>query len=101
VLTTVYTDTGPASADGATWSVRFDPSDDDHVYALSGRGCCPLLESADRGLTWSNAGINATEVAIDRHGNVYVVSGLRDRVLRRVGEDWVDATFSLPVQRSR
>jgi hypothetical protein len=101
VLTTVYQDTGPGSADAGVWSVRFDPSDDDHVYALFGRGCCPLLESHDRGVTWSAAGIDATEVAIDGRGNVYAVSPSRDKVLRRVDNEWVDVTYSLPVQRSR
>jgi hypothetical protein len=52
-------------------------------------------------VTWSRAGIDANEVAVDPHGNVYVVSGARDRVLRRVGDEWVDVTYSLPVQRSR
>ena len=101
VLTTVYTDTGPGSPDFARWIIRFDPSDDDHVYVVFGSGCCPLLESRDRGVTWSRAGIDANEVAVDPHGNVYVVSGARDRVLRRVGDEWVDVTYSLPVQRSR
>jgi hypothetical protein len=100
VLTAVYTEPGPY-ADSTTWLIRFDPSDDDHVYALPGRGCCPLLESRDRGVTWKSAGIDATEVAIDSQGNVYVVSGARDQVLRRVGEEWVDVTYSLPVKRSR
>jgi hypothetical protein len=101
VMTTVYTDTGPGSADAGVWSVRFDPSDDDHVYAIFGRGCCALLESRDRGVTWSGTGIAATEIAVDALGNAYVVSGGRDAVLRRVGDEWVDVTNSLPVQRSR
>lgn len=101
VMTTVYTDTGPASADAGVWSVRFDPSDDDHVYAIFGSGCCALLESRDRGITWSDAGIHATEVALGPTGDVYVVSGGRDKVFRRVGDEWVDVTYSLPVQRAR
>jgi hypothetical protein len=101
VMTTVYTDTGPGSADAGVWSVRFDPSDDDHVYAIFGRGCCALLESRDRGVTWSETGIDAAEIAIDAMGNPYVVSGGRDKVLRRVGDEWLDVTYSLPVQHSR
>jgi hypothetical protein len=101
VITTVYTDTGPGSADAGVWSVRFDPSDDDHVYAIFGRGCCALLESRDRGVTWTGMGINATEVALAPNGEVYAVSGARDKVLRRVGDEWIDITYSLPVQRSR
>jgi hypothetical protein len=101
VMTTVYTDTGPGSADAGVWSVRFDPSDDDHVYAIFGRGCCALLESRDRGVTWSGTEIHATEIAVDALGNAYVVSGGRDAVIRRVGDEWVDVTDSLPVQRSR
>ena len=84
-----------------TWHVRFDPTDDDHVFLIHGFGCCPLLESRDRGVTWSAAGINATEVALDPQGNVFVVSGSGDKVLRRVGDEWIDITYSLPVQRSR
>jgi len=101
VLTTVYTDAGPGSADSAAWSIRFDPSDDDHVYVIFGRGCCPLLESRDRGLTWSETGIDATEVAIDSRGNAYAASSVR--ILRRVAgrAEWVDITGSLPVTRSR
>jgi hypothetical protein len=103
VLRTVYTDTGPGSPDSAAWSVTFDPSDDDHVYVVSGRGCCPLLESHDRGLTWSDAGVNAVGVTVDSRGNAYVIGGGRDRVLRRVAgrAEWVDITGSLPVTRSR
>ena len=97
VLTTVYTDTTRTSSDAARWMISFDPSDDDHVYVVFGSGCCALLESRDRGVTWSPAGIDANEVAIDSRGNVYVVSGLRDRVLRRVGDEWVDVTYTLPV----
>ena len=101
VLTTVYTDAGPGSADSAAWSIRFDPSDDDHVYVIFGRGCCPLLESRDRGLTWSETGIDSTEVAIDSRGNAYAASSAR--ILRRVAgrREWVDITGSLPVTRSR
>lgn len=101
VMTTVYTDTGPASPDAGVWSVRFDPNDDNHVYAIFGSGCCALLESRDRGVTWSETGVHATEIAVDALGNAYVVSGGRDAVLRRVGDAWVDVTYSLPVQRSR
>jgi hypothetical protein len=101
VITTVYTDLGPGSADAGVWSVRFDPSDDNHVFALFGRGCCALIESQDRGLTWSEAGINATEVAVDATGNVYALGSVREKVLRRVGHEWIDVTYSLPVQRSR
>jgi hypothetical protein len=84
-----------------TWDVRFDPTDDDHLLLIQGYGCCPLLESHDRGVTWSDAGIDATEVALGANGDLYAVSGARDKVLRRVGADWVDVTYSLPVQRSR
>jgi photosystem II stability/assembly factor-like uncharacterized protein len=101
VMTTVYSDTGPGSSDAGVWSVRFDPNDDDHVYAIFGRGCCALLESRDRGVTWSETGVHATEIAVDALGNAYVVSGSRDTVLRRVGDEWVDVTYSLPLQRSR
>jgi hypothetical protein len=101
VMRTVYTDGGPASPDAGVWSVRFDPNDDDHVYAIFGSGCCALLESRDRGVTWSETGVHATEIAVDALGNAYVVSGGRDTVLRRVGDEWVDVTYSLPVQRSR
>ena len=59
------------------------------------------LESRDRGVTWSETGVHATEIAVDALGNAYVVSGSRDAVLRRVGDEWVDVTYSLPVQRSR
>jgi len=101
VLRTVYTDTGPGSPDAARWIIRFDPSDDDHVYVVFGRGCCPLLESRDRGITWSETGIDATEVAIDSRGNAYAAGSVR--VLRRVAgrAEWVDITGSLPVTRSR
>jgi hypothetical protein len=98
---TVYTDRGPGSPDAARWIVSFDPNDGDHVFVIFGSGCCPLLESRDRGVTWSEAGINATELAVDPKGSVYVVGGLRDHVLRRVGDEWVDITYSLPVRRSR
>jgi len=91
----------PREGTNWSWRLRFDPSDPDHFFLVQGFGCCPLLESRDRGLTWSDAGIDATEVAIDPRGNVYVVSGGRDKVLRRVGTEWVDVTYSLPVQRSR
>jgi len=84
-----------------TWDVRFDPTDDDHLLLIQGSGCCELLESHDRGMTWTDAGINATEVALAPDGTVYAVSGARDKVLRRVGDEWVDVTYSLPVQRSR
>jgi hypothetical protein len=84
-----------------TWDLRFDPTDDDHLLLIQGFGCCPLLESRDRGLTWSEAGIDATEIAIGADGSVYAVSAYRDKVLRRVGDEWVDVTYSLPVQRSR
>jgi hypothetical protein len=101
VMTTVYTDTGPGSPDAGVWSVRFDPSDDDHIYAIFGSGCCALLESRDRGISWSETGVHATEIAVDALGNAYVVSSGRDTVLRRVGNEWVDVTYSLPVQKSR
>ena len=84
-----------------TWDVRFDPTDDNHLFLIQGFGCCALLESRDRGLTWVDAGINATEVALNPQGDVFVVSGARDKVLRRTGSDWVDITYTLPVQRSR
>jgi hypothetical protein len=84
-----------------TWEVRFDPTDDDHLLLIQGSGCCALLESYDRGVTWTDAGINATEVALAPNGDVYAVSGSRDKVLRRVGDKWLDITYSLPVQRSR
>jgi hypothetical protein len=84
-----------------TWDVRFDPTNDDHLLLIQGSGCCALLESHDRGLTWTDAGINATEVALAPDGTVYAVSGARDKVLRRVGDEWVDVTYSLPVERSR
>ena len=101
VLRTVYTDMGPGSPDSAAWSIRFDPSDDDHVYVVFGRGCCPLLESRDRGLTWSETGIDAAKVAIDSRGNAYASSSVR--VLRRIAgrAEWLDITGTLPVTRSR
>ncbi len=98
---TVYTDRGPASPDAARWIIAFDPSDDEHILVIFGSGCCALLESRDRGVTWSEAGINATDMSVAPDGSVYVVGGLRDRVLRRVGEEWVDVTYTLPVRRSR
>jgi hypothetical protein len=84
-----------------TWDIRFDPTDDDHLFLIQGFGCCPLLESRDRGVTWSNAGIDATEVAVGADGSAYAVSAYRDKVFRRVGDEWVDMTYSLPVQKSR
>jgi len=84
-----------------TWDVKFDPTDDDHVFLIQGSGCCPLLESRDRGLTWLDAGINAPQVAVAPNGDVYAVSSAWDKVLRRVGQEWADVTYSLPVQRSR
>lgn len=101
VLRPVYTDTGPGSPDSAAWSIKFDPSDDDHIYVIFGRGCCPLLESRDRGLTWSETGIDAARVAIDSRGNAYAASSVR--VLRRVAgrAEWVDITGTLPVTRAR
>ena len=96
-FTTVITKSGT----NWTWEVRFDPTDDDHLFLIQGSGCCAMLESRDRGVTWTDTGINATEVALAPNGEVYAVSGARDKVLRRVGEEWVDITYSLPVQRSR
>jgi hypothetical protein len=84
-----------------TWEVRFDPTDDYHLLLIQGFGCCPLLESRDRGVTWLDAGINAKEVAVAPNGDVYAVSGAWDKVLRRVGKDWADVTYTLPVHRSR
>jgi photosystem II stability/assembly factor-like uncharacterized protein len=84
-----------------TWDIRFDPTDDDHLFLIQGFGCCPLLESRDRGVTWSKAGIDATAVAVGPDGGVYAVSAYRDKVFRRIGDEWVDMTYSLPVQKSR
>ena len=84
-----------------TWDLKFDPTDDDHVFLVQGSGCCPLLESRDRGLTWLDAGINATQAAVGPDGDIYAVSSAWDKVLRRVGKEWTDVTYSLPVQRSR
>ena len=103
VMTIVYTDRGPGTPEGARWVIRFDPSDPDHAYALFGSGCCALMESRNRGVTWADAGLNATDFTVDLLGRVYALGSVRDRVYRRDAGDstWIDITGSLPVQRAR
>jgi hypothetical protein len=101
-LETVYTDRGGASVEAARWVIRFDPTNGDHVLVVFGSGCCALLESFDRGITWRALGVSATDVAFDRPGNAYVIDGARHRVLRlSAGSGLVDVTADLPLAEKR
>lgn len=99
---TVYTDRGGASVEAARWVIRFDPTNSDRVLVVFGSGCCALLESLDRGVTWRALSVSATDVAFDSAGNAYVIDGARHRVLReRTGFGLIDVTADLPLTERR
>jgi hypothetical protein len=99
---TVYADRGGASIEAARWVIRFDPANVDRVLVVFGSGCCALLESLDRGVTWRALGVSATDVAFESAGNAYVIDGARHRVLRAsTGSALVDVTADLPLTERR
>jgi hypothetical protein len=99
---TVYADRGGASIEAARWVIRFDPANVDRVLVVFGSGCCALLESVDRGVTWRALGVTATDVAFESAGNAYAINGARHRVLRlSTGSALVDVTADLPLTERR
>jgi hypothetical protein len=88
---------GGVSEQLARWLVNFDRAND-RILMVFGFGCCRLLSSADRGLSWRDAGINATHVAVDAGGAVFVVDPSFTRVY--VGDatpQWREVRAHLPL----
>lgn len=95
---------GNTRVEFAHWAIFLDPHDPDRAYALFGGGCCPLMITTDRGLTWKEWGDAWAELAFTADGRypLLALTPSRGSLLRHLGTPpgtWQSVGKELPLDR--